>query len=238
IPMTKLGRYEEKGDCPTTEFAAVRGVDYLFDRPLETEDDATYYMDNFRLFNTSTTTESVEKAVLPADTFADFNSIWQVQSLRMNVPNENFRASLTWSKAFSSDGGASLRVDMKKESSGYTYLQIQKSLYSPDLDLSEYGPNDRFCFEAYSPVENGYSGSVGVWCINTGSYFYSFGQQISPGKMISYSIPVSEINASQYVDFDSFLCFEYMNIIQISWREPGADCVLYLDNFRMERAGE
>ncbi len=236
IPLNKLGSAEDKGTCPATEFSLVRGFDLAFKRPAAEENDATFYLDDARIFRVTTATETVEKVPLGADTFADFESQWQINALRMNVPNENYRAGLTWSRAFASDGGHSLRVDMKSGSKGYTYLQLQRSTHFSHLNLGDYSGQDRFVFDLYSPTDSGYTGGVSIWLINNADYFYVKRYNLAPGKMVTVSMTIDEINSSEYVDYMSFQYFEYMTTIQISWTEPGTNCTLYIDNIRMEKA--
>ena len=236
IPQNKLGSAEDAGTCPKTAFSLVRGFDFLFKRPTAEEENAIFYLDDTRIFRTTQGVESVAKVETGADVFADFEAQWQINALRMNVPNETYRASLTWSRAYASDGGHSLRVDMKDGSKGYTYLQLQRSSLFSHLNLGDYSGEDKFVFDVYSPTDSGYTGGVTIWLINNANYFYAKRYNIAPGKMITISMTVDEINASEYVDYMSFQYFEYMTTIQVSWTEPGTNCTLYLDNFRMEKA--
>ena len=209
----------------------VVGFDTLFITPDSDCPDDVYYIDDVRLYKTTEGVAAKEETSLRKDEICSFDSEWQVNKLDYSNHISYF-TGVEWSKAFSTDGGASLKI----LTGDLTYMQIIKSTYCPQLELSDYNESDSLNMEFYSPNENGYSGSVTIWLISsTNEIFYKKSYILSPGNIVYVSIPIAEINGNELADAENGLSFEFLKTIQISVGKTSVANVLYLDNVRMER---
>lgn len=236
IPLVKSS--STRRDSATDLVPLVAGMDILFARPGADENDLTFFVDDMRIYKTNVGYETVEKTALKADEICSFDQQWQVLGLGMNTTNNLYRCSTSWSKAFTSDGGASLRVDTAADGgvNGGTYVQLRKASMFSTLDLMDYSQQDEFCFDMYSPTEKGFTGNIRIFLNSNIGYFYSELFAVTPGRITQVRLSVAEINASEYAKPENGHCFEYLTMIQIVVPYTGVSTTLYIDNIRMERA--
>lgn len=210
------------------------GYDIIFSAPDKGTKDDIFYLDDARLYKT--TDEVASDAEVPVKTheICSFDSEWQVNSLGYSNHTSYF-TGVEWSKAFTTDGGASLKI-LTGGGTTTTYMQISKGTYFPHIELADYTDDDSLKMEFYSPADNGYSGSVTIWLINSANAIFCVKSYIiSPGSVTFVDMPVGEINSDTRADIGSGKCFEYLNKIQISVSGTPSANILYLDNVRMEK---
>lgn len=108
------------------------------------------------------------------------------------------------------------------------------------VNWEDYDANDKFCFDYYSPEENGVDyiwfcgyNSLSLWTIK-------FDQiKLQRGKWVTLTFTVEELVASRSggESFEKIResNFDDLSQIAIKWGEfVGPNRVMYLDNFRME----
>ncbi len=214
----------------------VEGVNYLFERQKEEVD---FYLDALRVYKTSEAIGETVKSESRENEFAAFDQLWQVTGLKINGNVGRPAASL--SRAFTTDGGASLRLDMPQEASGgYIYLVLNAKSYCRELDFTEYGDDAALCFDLYAPSSDGFNGTLHFYLYSAGKtgYIYEAEYMLGAGNVYRIRIPASEINASELADVDNEACFQTLTEIRFGYHSKNTDGakVLYMDNVRIETA--
>lgn len=238
---TTIRYYVTRETIPTAKkegktIRTVEGVNYWFERQKEEVD---FYLDALRVYKTAEEVETTQKAELKANEYCSFDQLWQVTGLKISGTVGRPETSL--SRGFATDGGASLRLDMPQESGGgYMYLVLNAKSYCPDLDFSKYTDEDVFCFDLYSPSENGFEGGLYMYLYSAGKsgYIYTDNYQLGAGNVYRIRIPVSKINGSELADVANEACFQTMTEIRFGYhsKNPDGAKVLYFDNIRIEKA--
>lgn len=214
----------------------VEGVRYYFERQKEELD---FYIDALRVYKTDAAIGEIPKVSLKENEYCSFDQLWQVTSLKTN--GTVGRPSLSLSRSFTTDGGASLRLDMPQEQNGgYIYLVVNAKTYCPDLDFSKYTDQDTFCFDLYAPSENGFAGDLHFYLYSAGKsgYIYESVYKIGAGNVYRVRIPVSEINNSSLADVANEACFQTLTEIRFGYhsKNPDGAKVFYMDNICIEKA--
>lgn len=223
-----------------TEINLVCGFDMVFSTPDKGTKDDIFYIDDARLYKTTEEVVVDAEKTEKSNVLCSFDSEWQVNKLDYSNHTSYF-TGVEWSKAFSTDGGASLKI--LTGGTQDTYMQLAKSTFFSHVELGDFTDDDRLVMDFYSPAENGYSGSVTLWLISTSNgIFFAKTYVMSPGSVTTIDVPISEINSeegdSKYkADVANAQCFEYLNKIQISVKSTSSANILYLDNIRIEKAG-
>lgn len=238
IPLVKASSTRRESGSELVPL--VSGMDLLFRRPSKDDGDLIFYIDDMRIYKTEVGYETVEKSDLKTDEICSFDQQWQVLSLSLNCTNNLYRCSTSWSKAFTTDGGASLRIDTAADGgiAGGTYIQLKKSAMFSKLSFMEYADDDVFCMDLYSPIENGLTGNVGLYLNSNIGYFYNASYSVTAGQVTRIRLKVSEIDASVYAKPENGHCFAYLTTIQILVNFTGVSTTLYVDNIHMERASQ
>lgn len=210
------------------------------------EHDTVFYMDDITLYKTK---RGYNKVTLELDEheICSFDKIYQTKFISP-VTGGTTKASLngvTSASAFSKDGGTSLKIEAPAGTAEFATSSIWPGvmLYSPMVEMvnwADYDENDRFCFDYYSPEENGID-YIWLCGYNTNSLWTIKIDQIplKRGKWTTISYTVGELVASRSggASFEEVRAtnFDCLSQICIKWGEfVGEDRVMYLDNFRME----
>ena len=211
----------------------VAGINLSFDRELE---DTVYYLDAMRIYRTNSPVGSSAASSLKEHEISAFEQQWQVNALY--VSGGVVAPQFTLSKAFSSDGGSSLRIETAASSSSYYYVDVMQEKLFPDLSLKQYTNDDYLCFDVYSPTQEGYSGGMTIYIYTkiAGGYLHSVGYTIAPGNLLHVRIPVKDINQSPAsLETGEPNVFAYMNRIRIGLSTSTEKFVLFMDNIRIEK---
>lgn len=210
------------------------------------ERDTVFYIDDITLYKTQ---KGYNKVTLELDEheICSFDKIYQTKFIAP-VTGGTTKASLngvTSASAFSKDGGTSLKIEAPGGSADFATSSIWPGvmLYSPMVQMvnwEDYDANDKFCFDYYSPEENGIDyiwlcgyNSLSLWTIK-------FDQiKLQRGKWVTLTFTVEELVASRSggESFEKIResNFDDLSQIAIKWGEfVGPNRVMYLDNFRME----
>lgn len=210
------------------------------------ERDTVFYIDDITLYKTQ---KGYNKVTLELDEheICSFDKIYQTKFISP-VTGGTTKASLngvTSASAFSKDGGTSLKIEAPAGTEDFSTSSIWPGvmLYSPMVQMvnwKDYDANDKFCFDYYSPEENGIDyiwfcgyNSLSLWTIK-------FDQiKLQKGKWVTLSFTVEELVASRSGGeaFEKIResNFDDLSQIGIKWGEfVGQNRVMYLDNFRME----
>ena len=214
----------------------VEGVNYYFERQKE---EVNFYLDALRVYKTSEAIGESVKTELQPNEICSFNALWQVTGVKVNGTVGRPSASL--SRTFTTDGGASLKLDMPQDAGGeYIYLVLNAKSYCPDLDFSNYTDEDALCFDLYSPSENGFEGDFFMYLYSAGKsgYIFEKNYRLGAGNVYQIKIPVSEINGSDLADVANEACFQTLTEIRFGYhsKNPNGAKVLFMDNLRIEKA--
>ncbi len=245
IPKTEF-RSPVTGKTETGPFSI--STNLMFNRNPEGEGDKVYYVDDYRLFNTDTPMSSATEAKpLKDGEFCSFDQVWQIDKMRYSTDSQAYKSSGSWTKEFSSDGGASLRVDTPASEGvrNTTYLQMHKSTFIKDVYLKDYDDNDVFAFDIYSPTENGFNGRIGFYVCVTAGFFFWENISVTPGQVTRVRYTIEELNTLGEKHFkagvgnsaepNEYNCFANMTYLQLAVSTGATPTVFYLDNMRIER---
>jgi len=210
----------------------VNGLKIYFERGVE---DDTYYIDNLKLYKTEKSYSPIVMR-LKENEICSFDSEWQVELLEPEGRSDLMAAYMRVSDITSTGSGSAVRVEAPASSSDLDswpgiYLNKQMTALVP---WSEYPDNARLCFDVYAPEE---SGMETVWLsMYSGQtrYFVTDELNIIPGKWVTYSFSVQEMNTQM-----NSLKYNVTTTtgIVLRWEEQtkGTE-IVYFDNFRMEFA--
>ena len=225
IPLNK----NEQGE----KVHLVTGMNIIFDRPSENEE---FYLDDMKIYKTDKGFTPVKMA-LGKDEICSFDKLWQVQKLGLEcydgaelVPTVSYVKDIT-----STGSGAALRMDtIPGPGAGrWPGIVLNEEMLSL-VDWASYGDNDRFCFDVYTPTTNSLDKIYPNLYVNGVRFVSADGISLKRGEWITVSYTVKELNAygaGKQMDFSQ------VTGIKIFYLEhSGTSKVVYLDNFRMERA--
>lgn len=211
----------------------VTGICLCFDRQIN---GAEFYLDAMRLYRTNTPVGEAETGSITAENeICSFSAQWQVNAIAFAGGN-TVTPSLSLSKAFSSDGGPSMRIETN--SKGGFYFDINKTNIFSNVVLKNFGTGDYLCFDMYSPKESGYSGKINIFIYASAStaYVYSTEFNLSSGSLVNYRIPIKDINESEVSKATEIPnIFSYLSVIRFGMSVSNQKCVAYLDNVRIEK---
>ena len=212
----------------------VEGVYLYFDRQQE---ETNFYLDALRLYsNDSPIGESV-KGELKENEICSFDSLWQITGTAMSTGNA--RPTLSQSKAFTSDGGSSLKVQTTATAAGgYYYFYLRKANLYKFANFSKLSDDDYFCFELYSPTDGGFEGAIHMYIYTAGqsAYISETVFNVTAGNLSKVRIPLSEINSAPNADPENDACFQYLIDITFGYRTSNSSQTFYIDNVRVEKA--
>ncbi len=217
----------------TGEVRKVAGINIYFDRQL---DGATFYIDAVRIYRTNTPVGSATKSETKQHEISSFNDLWQVNAVEKSGGVVAPQFSL--SKAFSTDGGSSLKVETAASSSSWYYVDFTKTKLYPSLTLRQYDNGDTLCFDVYSPKVNGYTGELYVYIYTSivGNYVYDITYNISEGKVVNVRIPLIDVNQSDAsLETGESNVFLYLSKIRLGLKTGTEKFITYIDNVRMEK---
>lgn len=209
----------------------VEGIKILFDRGQE---DSVYYIDNLQLYKTEKSYTPITMS-LKENEICSFDSDWQVELLEPEGRPELLASYMRVSDVTASGSGSSVRVEAPGSSSDLgswpgIFLNREMTALVP---WAEYPEDARLCFDVYAPTESAMD-SVWMTMYSGGTrYFISEELAVVPGKWVTFSFSVKEMNNGLYAS-------EKHNVatttgIVIRWMEKtGSPRVVYFDNFRME----
>lgn len=219
-----------------TQINLVTGYDILFTAPDKGTTENIFYIDDARLYKTTDEVVAESDKEVGKYEICSFDSEWQVNSLAYSNHTSYF-TGVEWSKAFATDGGASLKI-LTGGGSNTTYFQINKSTYFSHIDVTEFSDEGNLKMEFYSPATSGYSGNVTIWLYSSSNgLFFAESFIVSPGNVTYVDLPISHIKQDARYDPLAGNSIEYMNKIQISVSGTATPFELYLDNVRFEKAG-
>ena len=224
LPTTKVGSDVKR---------IVVGMNLYFDREMQ---DTVYYVDAMRVYRTDLPVGNAPVGETKENEISSFNEQWQINALATS--GGTVAPQFTLSKAFSSDGGASLKVETAASSSSWYYVDLQKAKLYSTLNLKPYGNGDYLCFEIYTPKVDGYTGEVHVYIYTSisSSYVYETVYNLSAGGLIKVRIPLEDINTTQTsLDTGESNVFMYLSQIRLGLKTGVQKFVSYYDNFRIEK---
>lgn len=208
----------------------VEGLRIYFDRA---EEDATYYIDNLQLYKTSRSYTPITMS-LKENEICSFDSEWQVELLEPEGRSDLLASYMRVSDITSTGSGSAVRVEAPGSSSDLDswpgiYLNKEMTALVP---WAEYPDDAKLCFDVYAPTE---SGMDTVWLsMYSGAtrYFVTDELAVIPGKWITYSFSVKEMNAQ--MNSTKYNVATTTGIV-LRWEEQtGGTEIVYFDNFRME----
>ncbi len=245
IPKTDI-RNPITGFTTTAPF--VVSTSLMFERNPEEGRDKIFYVDDFRLYKTDTeASAATEQLPVKAGELCSFDQPWQIDKLRFSASNQAYKCMGSWTKEFSSDGNAALKLDLPASEGARhtTYIQMYTSQYFVDCNLMDYDDNDLFRFEIYSPLEGGFNGNIGLYlCVSSGFFFWE-NISVVPGQVTQVCYTVEELNTlgKKHSDAgvgnstapDEYNCFKNMTYLQMGVSTSARATTLFIDNMRMEK---
>ncbi len=216
-----------------TQVRKVAGINIYFDRQL---DGATFYMDAVRIYRTDSPVGEATVSQSKEHEIASFDHLWQINAIEKSGGVVAPEFSL--SRAFSTDGGASLKIQTAASSSSWYYVDFTKTKLYSSLNLKPYKNQDYLCFDMYSPKVNGYSGEINVYIYTSivGGYVYEIKYNISQSNVINVRIPIADINQSQAsLETGEPNVFLYLSKIRLGMKTGTEKYITYVDNLRIEK---
>lgn len=245
IAADSIPEVEENG----AQIRKVVALNFYFDRP--TDGDNVFFIDNLRLHNSQSPQQSDER-FMKENEICSFDYVWQYKLLTPEVGNAgtDYSPKLVWQNEITSpkaDGGAAIKVDAagirwpNAYSNYFVGLNVGKDIfnYFPHTE-DDYTENDKFCFDIYTPDNNG--------AVMLTFYFYSnstafFVQQacigvdgVPPLKRgwNYFEYTVAELNAGiRATDNVNFYTMNRFCVVMRTDDTP--EGVFYVDNIRMEK---
>lgn len=211
----------------------VEGLSILFDRGAT---DKVYYVDNLCLYKTEKSYTPITMS-LKENEICSFDREWQVELLEPEGRSDLLASYMQVSDITANGTGCSIRVEAPGSSSNLgswpgIFLNREMTALVP---WSEYPSDARLCFDVYAPEEGGMD-TIWLSMYSGGTrYFVTDELALTPGKWITYSFTVAEMNSQMNSSRHSV---SSTTGLTIRWEEKaGAARIFYMDNFRMEYSG-
>ena len=218
---------EGKTMCPVT------GLNIFFERPKE---DEVFYLDDLKIYKTEKTYVPIEMS-LAADEICSFDKLWQVQKLGFECyGGEELFPHVSFVNDNTSTGkGAALKIETVPGTGQERWpgIVLNEEMLAM-VDWASYGEEDRLCFDVYTPAKNGLD-KVYLNLYSNGTNIAAMdGFSLQRGEWVTVSYTVKELNARSP---SPSLDFSKVTGIKLFYLEhTGEAKIVYVDNFRMERA--
>jgi hypothetical protein len=208
----------------------VEGLSIMFERGAE---DSVYYVDNIRLYSTEKSYTPITMS-LKENEICSLDKEWQIELLESEGRSELLASYMQVSDITATGSGCSMRVEAPSSTSNLGswpgfFLNRDMTALVP---WSEYPSDAILSFDLYAPEENGMD-TIWLSMYSGGTrYFVTDGLQLTPGKWITYSFSVKDMNMQ--------MSSSRHNVgtttgLVIRWEEKaGPTKIFYIDNFRME----
>jgi len=211
----------------------VTGMNIVFDRPAE---DEVFYLDDMKVYKTDKAFTPVKMA-LEKDEICSFDKLWQVQKLGFECyDGAELVPTVSYVKDNTATGeGAALRMDTVPGPAagrwpGIVFNEEMLAL----VDWASYSGEDKLCFDVYTPTINALDKIYLNLYVNGIRFVAADGVSLKRGEWITVSYTVNELNS---YGVGSSMSFAQITGIKLFYLEhSGTSKVVYLDNFRMERA--
>ena len=230
IKREYIPQYTDSNDV-TAPF--VESLKIMFDRPQE---DATFYLDNLRLYQTEKGFSPIVMS-LKEDEICSFDSEWQVELLEPEGRSGLLPSYSCVSDVTATGSGSSARIEAPGSSSNLgswpgVFLNKDMTALVP---WANYKEGAYLCFDVYAPVENGLT-SIWMSLYAGGQrYFVTDELSVVPGRWVTYRFSVQEINSHWSNPNPSRYNLAATTGLTMRWAEhTGETKIVYLDNFRME----
>ncbi len=228
----------ETTDSEGNDILKVTGVKLLFDRPEKTEEDAVYYIDDFRMYFTEKPYSPVVMR-LKDNEIASFDDEWQVEFLTIEA-KDYLTPQVYLDTNIKNGSGSSLRIETTPGNDSYIVTEQWPGVRINEDQLSlvawdEYAPTARLCFDVYVPEENGVD-ELWLSMYSEGYLRYFSGDAINPvpGQWKTFSYTVEELN-SGWECIQGERDFAHTQALALRWGEyVGEPRTIYIDNIRME----
>ncbi len=208
----------------------VEGLSMLFERGAE---DGVYYVDNLKIYTTEKSYTPITMS-LKENEICSFDKEWQVELLEPEGRSELLASYMQVSDVTANGMGCSIRVETPGSTSNLgswpgIYLNKEMTALVP---WAGYPDSARLCFDVYAPIENGLD-TIWLSMYSGGTrYYVSDELKIIPGKWITYSFTVAELNLQMSSSRHNVAS---TTGIVIRWEEKARSTqIFYMDNFRME----
>ena len=212
----------------------VEGLSILFERGVQ---DDVYYVDNLQIYSTEKSYAPITMS-LKENEVCSFDKEWQVELLEPEGRSELLASYMQVSDVTANGTGCSIRVEAPGSTSNLgswpgIYLNKEMTALVP---WAGYPDDAKFCFDVYAPAENGLD-TIWLSMYSGGTrYFVTDELKIIPGKWVTYSFTVAEMNAQMNSTRHNVAS---TTGIVIRWEEKARPTqIFYMDNFRMEFAGK
>lgn len=211
----------------------VTGMNIIFNRPTK---DEVFYLDEMKVYKTDKGFTPV-KMTLEKDEICSFDKLWQVQKLGFECyDGAELVPSVSYVKDNTATGvGAACRMETVPGPGagrwpGIVFNEEMLKL----IDWSSYKDDDKLCFDAYTPSINGLDMIYLNLYVNGVRYASMDGASLKRGEWTTISYTVKQMNG--YSPSPS-MTFAGVTGIKLFYLEhSGTPKIVYLDNFRMERA--
>ena len=208
----------------------VEGMSLIFERGKQ---DDVYYVDNLQLYSTKKSYSPITMS-LKENEICSFDSEWQVDLLEVEGRSDLQASYMQVNDITSTGTGCAIRLEapgstQNLESWPGFFLNREMTALVPWAD---YPDDARLCFDVYAPEEGGMDTIwLSMFCGGK-RYFVTDELALTPGRWVTYSFSVAEMNAQMNSDRYNVAT---TTGITIRWEEKaGGPWVFYLDNFRME----
>lgn len=208
----------------------VEGLSLLFERGAK---DSVYYVDNLKLYSTEKSFAPISMN-LKENEICSFDKEWQVELIEPEGRSDLLASYMQVSDVTATGTGCSIRVESPGSTSNLgswpgIFLNREMTALVP---WAGYPNEARLCFDVYAPVENGLD-TIWMSMFSGGTrYYVSDELALVPGKWVTYSFTVAELNAQMNSTRHNVTS---TTGIVIRWEEKARPTqVFYMDNFRME----
>lgn len=208
----------------------VEGMSMIFERGQE---DGIYYVDNLQLYTTKKSYSPITMS-LKENEICSFDNEWQVDLLEIEGRSELQASYMQVNDVTSTGTGCAIRLEapgstQNLESWPGFFLNREMTALVP---WGDYPADARFCFDVYAPQEGGMD-TIWLSMFSGGTrYFVTDELALTPGRWVTYSFSVGEMNAQMNSDRHNVAT---TTGVTIRWEEKaGGPWVFYLDNFRIE----